>query len=216
MQRAEPQIELIHATPNPLGVIARFTRLCRQSPPGDDTRLVRTIIRLGHTSQLEHVTAGFILTTTRTVSHQLVRHRVGTNFSQQSQRLQKAGGELIVQEPPGLSPAARQAWERGLQACELSYQQMLAAGCSGQIARSILPGCTQTQLGLTANFRAWRWLLAMRAFPEAQPETRALAMQLYPYLQQLCPVVFETVPSVEETQRDMQLAYAQYCAQSVE
>src|SRR6187200_2315216 len=49
--------------------------------------LVRRVIESGHGSTIEHINFTFAISgVTRTLSHQLVRHRAGTAFDQQSQR----------------------------------------------------------------------------------------------------------------------------------
>jgi flavin-dependent thymidylate synthase len=49
--------------------------------------LVRKVMESGHGSTIEHVNFTFAISgVTRTLSHQLVRHRAGTAFDQQSQR----------------------------------------------------------------------------------------------------------------------------------
>src|SRR5262245_18450586 len=49
--------------------------------------LVRRVIESGHGSTIEHINFTFAISgVTRTLSHQLVRHRAGVAFDQQSQR----------------------------------------------------------------------------------------------------------------------------------
>jgi thymidylate synthase (FAD) len=49
--------------------------------------LVRKVMESGHGSTIEHVNFTFAISgVTRTLTHQLVRHRAGTAFDQQSQR----------------------------------------------------------------------------------------------------------------------------------
>src|SRR4028118_1053616 len=49
--------------------------------------LIRRVIESGHGSTIEHIVFTFAISgVTRTLSHQLVRHRAGVAFDQQSQR----------------------------------------------------------------------------------------------------------------------------------
>src|SRR4051794_39254629 len=49
--------------------------------------LIRRVIETGHGSTIEHIVFTFAISgVTRTISHQLVRHRAGVAFDQQSQR----------------------------------------------------------------------------------------------------------------------------------
>ena len=55
--------------------------------PEKQQELVRRVIESGHGSTIEHIVFTFAISgVTRTLSHQLVRHRAGLAFDQQSQR----------------------------------------------------------------------------------------------------------------------------------
>ena len=55
--------------------------------------LVRKVMESGHGSTIEHVNFTFAISgVTRTLSHQLVRHRAGTAFDQQDPGAEPAGG----------------------------------------------------------------------------------------------------------------------------
>ena len=59
----------------------------RQVADEKQQNLVRKVMESGHGSTIEHVNFTFAISgVTRTLSHQLVRHRAGTAFDQQSQR----------------------------------------------------------------------------------------------------------------------------------
>src|SRR5665811_2559931 len=65
-----------------------FDRAVEGRIPLDKQReLISRVIESGHGSTIEHVVFTFAITgVTRTLSHQLVRHRAGVAFDQQSQR----------------------------------------------------------------------------------------------------------------------------------
>ena len=55
--------------------------------PAKQRELIERVIESGHGSTIEHVVFSFAITgVSRTLSHQLVRHRAGVSFDQQSQR----------------------------------------------------------------------------------------------------------------------------------
>ena len=59
----------------------------RQVADEKQQNLVRKVMESGHGSTIEHVNFTFAISgVTRTLTHQLVRHRAGTAFDQQSQR----------------------------------------------------------------------------------------------------------------------------------
>jgi len=81
----------------PLRLVSAFAKLCYKSlVPGKNKNVTKTrgitanikgIIDSGHGSVLEHIQFNFIVTDcSRVFTHELVRHRVGTAFSQTSGR----------------------------------------------------------------------------------------------------------------------------------
>src|SRR5918999_2522749 len=59
--------------------------------------LIRRVIESGHGSTIEHIVFTFAISgVTRTLSHQLVRHRAGVAFDQQSQRYVKFKGAATM------------------------------------------------------------------------------------------------------------------------
>lgn len=59
-----------------------------------------------------------------------------------------------------------------------------------QVARECLPNCTEAPIGVTANVRAWRHFLEMRANAAADVQIRELAMRVYACLRVASPVLF--------------------------
>ena len=58
-----------------------------QVDPAKQQKLIQGVIESGHGSTIEHVVFTFAISgVSRTLSHQLVRHRAGVAFDQQSQR----------------------------------------------------------------------------------------------------------------------------------
>lgn len=59
-----------------------------------------------------------------------------------------------------------------------------------EAARSVLPGCVETRVVLTANARAWRNFLELRCSAAADAEIRRLANRVYEALVAEAPVLF--------------------------
>ena len=59
-----------------------------------------------------------------------------------------------------------------------------------QAARSVLPNATETKIFVTANARALRHFIELRANEHAEIEIRAVAMQILRLMQQECPNLF--------------------------
>src|SRR5215467_9917089 len=65
--------------------------------PAKMQRLISNVIESGHGSTIEHIVFTFGITgVSRTLSHQLVRHRAGVAFDQQSQRYVKFKGAATM------------------------------------------------------------------------------------------------------------------------
>lgn len=172
-------------------------------------------------SVLEHVNYGFVLTgVSRSLTHELVRHRAGFAYSQRSQRyVDEADCAFVV--PPafataGMSSAATAAFEASVRATADTYNLLVASLESDlpegpstsktdrrkavrQAARSVLPNATETKIFVTGNVRAWRHFIETRAGAAADVEIRRLALGILAILQKEAPLLFgdffcETLP----------------------
>ncbi len=139
--------------------------------------LVRRVIESGHGSTIEHICFTFAISgVTRTLSHQLVRHRAGVAFDQQSQRYLKYK-EPSYMVPGSIAAAPESIRERFLEEMDGSlefYGEMVAAGIPGEDARFVMPNATRTNLVMTANLRALIHMSGLRLCTMAQWEIRRL------------------------------------------
>jgi thymidylate synthase (FAD) len=139
--------------------------------------LVRRVIESGHGSTIEHIVFTFAISgVSRTLSHQLVRHRAGLAFDQQSQRYvdYKAPSYLV---PGSITDAPEGVRDRFLEEMEGSlafYADMLSAGIPGEDARFVMPNATRTNLVMTTNMRALIHMAGLRLCTMAQWEIRRL------------------------------------------
>jgi thymidylate synthase (FAD) len=140
-------------------------------------KLISSVIESGHGSTIEHVVFTFAISgVSRTLSHQLVRHRAGVAFDQQSQRYVKFKGAAtmlphsIAEGDEGL----RTRYEEQVDGALGLYGEMLAAGVPGEDARFIFPNATRTNLVMTTNLRALIHMSGLRLCTMAQWEIRRL------------------------------------------
>lgn len=138
-----------------------------------------------HESVLEHTgfTVKFICD--RGVSHELVRHR-HCAFSQESTRYVAYKKEITVIRPLFV----HEAWVDSCEEAERCYLKLLEAGVSPQHARGVLPTSLKTELVVTANWREWRHIFALRCAPEAHPQMRQLMVPLRDEMCAKVPSVF--------------------------
>src|SRR5687767_7323694 len=139
--------------------------------------LIRRVIESGHGSTIEHIVFTFAISgVTRTLSHQLVRHRAGVAFDQQSQRyLNYKHPAYMV--PGSLQDAPAELRERFTAEMDDSlafYGEMLEAGIPGEDARFVMPNATRTNLIMTANLRSLIHMSGLRLCTMAQWEIRRL------------------------------------------
>lgn len=204
-----PEVEYITSTPNPEAVIVRMARICYQTEPkggiDNDIKLIRKLIKSGHTSQIEHATASFIICD-RGVTHEFVRSRIGVAYSQESTRYcnyaqDRFDGSIRIVDPQGLTEEQLLRRHEAFQILENVYKAEVKEGVAAQIARGVLPTALRTQIGVTMDFRAWRWFLALRTSTKAHPQIREIAFPLWTQLINLAPNIFRTIPTVDEQEQ---------------
>src|SRR5689334_2452899 len=117
-------------------------------------RLISNVIESGHGSTIEHVVFTFGITgVSRTLSHQLVRHRAGVAFDQQSQRYVtfKKAATMLPQTIAEADPRVRAEYEEQVEGAMALYGDLVGAGIPGEDARFVFPNATRTNLVMTVN-----------------------------------------------------------------
>jgi thymidylate synthase (FAD) len=147
-------------------------------PPEKQRELIGRVIESGHGSTIEHVVFTFAITgVSRTLSHQLVRHRAGVAFDQQSQRYvsyKKGASTMLPQTVAEAEPDLRERYEAQVEGALALYTELVDAGIPGEDARFIFPNATRTNLVMTANLRALIHMSGLRLCTMAQWEIRRL------------------------------------------
>jgi thymidylate synthase (FAD) len=192
-----PEVKLLAATPDALAVIVQAARTCyasEASSPESDQRLIRSLIRRGHESVLEHASATFEITCSRVVTHELVRHRIAA-YSQRSQRYVREN-EPTYFTPPELTGEKLDLYDEAIRSAWGAYAKLLASGVAPQIARYVLPNAALTTIVATWNFREIRHVLKLRLAPAAQPEMREVARQIRALVLEIAPPIFEGIDEV--------------------
>jgi thymidylate synthase (FAD) len=140
-------------------------------------KLIAGVIESGHGSTIEHVVFTFAISgVSRTLSHQLVRHRAGVAFDQQSQRYVKFKGAATML-PTTIDegdPDLRSRYEDQVGGALELYGELVEAGVPGEDARFVFPNATRTNLVMTTNLRALIHMSGLRLCTMAQWEIRRL------------------------------------------
>jgi len=186
-------------------------RLCHMSqgnPAGRSTReYLENIKKQGHGSVLEHATYSLLLEgVSRSLTHDLVRHRVGFAYSQVSSRYIDES-ELRFVMPPGVigDAALEAAWTAQIKSALESYaamiEQLMARyrwmddkvqrrKLAREAAQAVMPSSTETRIVVTGNARAWRTMLELCAGETAEQEIRRLAVAVLRVLREEAPGFF--------------------------
>jgi thymidylate synthase (FAD) len=167
----------------------------------------------GHGSVLEHASFSFLLYgISRSVTHELVRHRAGVGVSQVSQRYVSGAVLRFVERPeyqndPELHSLFEERADRAAAEYEAMANRLLTRQERGvalldaeyktdarkkvqQTARSLLPNETEAPMVFTGNVRALRHIIEMRADAHAESEIRNLAVRLFLCLATADPILF--------------------------
>lgn len=184
-------------------------RTCYQSEESPPTlesaaKFVRMLIKRGHESVLEHtrLTVRFS-NCSRGMTHEHVRHRLAS-YSQESTRYVNESNLRVTLHPEAdvdqfiavdpLTPTEYMVTPREMiNAMEGWYRGLLKAGWKKEDARQLLPIGTVSQIVVTANWRAWRFILNTRTAKVAHWEIRAVMTDLLKQLTRILPAVFEDI-----------------------
>ena len=188
--------------------------------PGSAEKMVKMLIKKEHTAILEFGDITVRFTTNRGNTHEMVRHRVGMSYAQESTRYVRYDGNMEFIKPVWCSdqvlgvhtiewinligarlegqinpelPPAENIWFWNQAIAERDYCKLLDCGWRAEQAREILPNSLKTEIIVKGNLRSWRHMLKLRTSPAAHPQFRALLKPLLAELKQRVPVVFDDI-----------------------
>lgn len=220
------KVEILNYTKDGEMTIAQAGRLCyspvgvdeiKENTTDEDAKVfVEKLASLGHMSPMEHVSVTFAVEgVSRTLTHQLVRHRLAS-YSQQSQRYVKLDQfEYIV--PPAIenNPKAKEIFIRAMEEDQKSYdlitdqlfqdhyQRLIDEGKSEKKARSeaeklaiedaryVFPNACETKIVFTMNARQLLHFISLRACNRAQWEIRLMTIKMVKLLKGIYPGIFK-------------------------
>lgn len=212
------KVKLIEYTKNPEKVIASAAKLC-YSPVGIDDILedldekkvqefLNKLMSYGHASPIEHVSFTFAAEgISRTLSHQLVRHRIAS-YSQQSQRYVKLDQfEYIIPREIEKDEKAKKIFIEAMEKSQRSYDELTkilkdkyinngmkkipAEKKAIEDARYVFPNACETKIVFTMNARSLMNFFELRCCNRAQWEIHALADEMLKEVKKVAPVLFK-------------------------
>ncbi|MCL2679025.1 MAG: FAD-dependent thymidylate synthase [Dehalococcoidia bacterium] len=190
------EVKLLAITPDCEQLLEQAGRLCYASGDklGTSADWLKTRIKQGHESLIEHASATFYIRASRALTHELVRHRIAS-YSQRSQRYVKELQEEYI-TPPELAEKSAEAttlFHQSMSAAWDTYRRLLDAGIKPEIARYVLPNACATEIICTWNFREIRHILKLRSSTAALPEIRAVAGKIAAVMKEQAPEVFADI-----------------------
>src|SRR4051812_32761836 len=182
--------------------------MSQKNPANRPTReYLENIKKQGHGSVLEHANYSLLLEgVSRSLTHELFRHRAGFGYSQLSQRYVDEPEATFVMPPAIVGDVALEKKVRAqIKAEQRSYVKLVEhlmerygwvadkvhrRKMAREAARGVLPNSTETKIVVTANARAWRTMLELRSSEGAELEIRRCAVAMLKILGKETPAFF--------------------------
>jgi thymidylate synthase (FAD) len=188
-----------------------YAKLCYKSlvlGKNDNISKVRAIadnieatINSGHGSVFEHCNLNFVTTNcSRIYTHELVRHRVGTAFSQTSGRYVRSDSLKVVIDPilepiyseiEELRNITEDWYNKMVQKLGLNEMKNFDAKKKMTSAlRRMMPNGQSNEMGFSMNLRTLRQTIEARTSRHAEWEIRFVGNQVYELVKDKYPAIF--------------------------
>jgi len=178
------------------------------------------IIGQNHGSVLEHATVTFfIVDVSRVVTHELIRHRAGTAFSQTSGRYVRTD-ELSYYLPRDIAVSTEATGlfrdfmgmtediaRKLVKVLDVDTKPFSIKKRITSAIRRLIGNGQSNNIVVTANHRAWRHMISMRTDPSAEEEIRVVFADISHQLRSTYPEIYadahiELVDGIEVTRFD--------------
>lgn len=223
---ANLKVDLLQYTPEPEKLVSAAAKLCYSRTgvidimdnlnDGSIDKFVTMLVDIGHESPLEHVNFTFgVEGVSRTLTHQLVRHRIAS-YSQQSQRYVKLQQyEYIIPPRINVIPEAREKFINTMEHDQECYNELVEilyskikdeliinginekqAGIQAEKtaiedARYVFPNACETKIVFTMNARSLYNFFNHRCCNRAQWEIQGLADEMLKKVRIVAPILFK-------------------------
>ncbi len=169
----------------------------------DRSEYFANILRSGHGSVLEHASYSFALRNcSRALTHELVRHRAGSAFSQESLRYVRLT-DIGFRVPPALEPVRERVLSivEQLEEFQVDAAKELGVEEDGvpfhvkkeitSALRRLAPIGLSTDIVWTANIRTLRHVIEMRTHDSAEEELRLVFDKIAQIMRAEAPNLFQ-------------------------
>ncbi|MBQ6547936.1 MAG: FAD-dependent thymidylate synthase [Candidatus Methanomethylophilaceae archaeon] len=192
------RVKLLAYTQNADAICAAAGRSCYSEKSSmelvesmkDPQKTLGKIVGMGHHSVIEHAVFTFSVEgVSRSLTHQLVRHRVAS-YSQQSQRyVSMDKPTYVIPKTVEADPELKKVYEDTMKDIWESYNKLVEK-IPPEDARYVLPnGCT-TNITITMNARELFHFFTLRCCNRAQWEIRDLADEMLRECKRVSPIIF--------------------------
>lgn len=172
---------------------------------GKDAKLIQYLIKNRHTTPFESVTFTFDIKAPIFVFRQWHRHRTWA-YNEVSARYTELPEEFYIPEPAQITTQStsnkqmrtddvhpegeqlRMIMVNQNTAAFIAYRELLAKGCPRELARSVLPVSTYSQMFGTVNLHNLFHFLGLRTHSHAQYEIRVYALAMLELIRPICPI----------------------------
>jgi len=185
---------------------------------GKDAKLIQYLIKNRHSTPLESVTFTFDVKAPIFVFRQWHRHRTWA-YNEMSARYTELPEEFYVPEADQIT--TQSASNKQMRTDEVNphaesmrdlmrstntiafkaYHTMLAEGCPRELARSVLPVATYSQMFASVNLHNLFHFLGLRMHSHAQYEIRVYAIAILELVRPVCPIAVAAWEEVQSTKK---------------
>ena len=219
----EQKVKLIQYSQEAEKIVSSAAKLCYSSSTVDDImdnlneesvkKFLNMLMSYGHESPIEHVSFTFAIEgVSRSLTHQLVRHRLAS-YSQQSQRYVRLEQfDYIIPPEIERDEEARNIYISSMKASQKAYDELsdilkkkyISEGFTEinaekkaiEDARYVFPNSCETKIMVTMNARSLINFFRHRCCNRAQWEIRGLAEKMLIEVKKVAPTLFKyTGPS---------------------
>lgn len=212
------KVKLIQYTPEPEKTIAAAAKLCYSAVGVDKImdklteenteKFLNMLMSYGHMSPIEHINFTFAIEgVSRSLTHQLVRHRIAS-YSQQSQRYVRLNQfEYIVPPTIESDKETKSIYIKAMEESQKAYDKIvirlkdkyIKEGIGEKIAekkaiedaRYVFPNACETKVIFTMNARTLMNFFHHRCCDRAQWEIRELANEMVKQVREVAPILFK-------------------------
>lgn len=224
--KTDLKVKIISHTDEPEKLVAQAAKICYSAVGVDEIeesltdesteKFIEMLMNVGHESPIEHVCFTFAVEgVSRTLTHQLVRHRMAS-FSQQSQRYVKLDQFSYI-VPPSIekNKKAKEIFVRSMEEDQENYGEIVdalyaenlkmlidqgldesaakpkAEKMSIEDARYVFPNACESKIVFTMNARSLFNFFKARSCNRAQWEIQNLAIEMYKLVKTIAPTLFK-------------------------